>query len=384
MQPAPSDLRAQSATVIIRRLDKPRFNWGLLAFGVLSAMFLGACALALISLETGFTSMVVGLVCATLPVPVYITLLLWIDRYEPEPPSLLVLSFCWGGLVAFIFSMVTSSMVLGLVQEFTGSEEFANDVAAIFSAPLVEESSKAAVLFIIYFWRKADFDGVVDGILYAGVVALGFAMTENVLYYGMGRNEGMVLGSFFVRGILSPYAHPLFTSMTGIGLGWARESNRRWVKVLAPLGGLCLAMALHATWNASARLAHMPGFLLIYVLLMIPAFIGVLATIYFALRREGCLVTENLKPEVACGVLSVEDLRRLGSVTCRITATMRAFSGGGVTAWRAHCNFHDAASSLAFHRKRLERGQLERDIHFMAREEELVCLIKACKEKLSR
>jgi len=55
---------------------------------------------------------------------------------------------------------------------------------AVISAPIVEESAKAFILFVLFFWKKDEFDGIVDGIVYAGMVGLGFAMTENILYYG--------------------------------------------------------------------------------------------------------------------------------------------------------------------------------------------------------
>ena len=52
------------------------------------------------------------------------------------------------------------------------------------SAPIVEESGKAFILFVFFFWKADEFDGVVDGIVYASMAALGFAMTENIQYYG--------------------------------------------------------------------------------------------------------------------------------------------------------------------------------------------------------
>ena len=59
------------------------------------------------------------------------------------------------------------------------------------------------------------------------MVGLGFAMTENILYYGRAverRPEDLKV-VFILRGMASPFSHPLFTSMTGIGLGWARQSD---------------------------------------------------------------------------------------------------------------------------------------------------------------
>src|SRR5439155_9310832 len=65
--------------------------------------------------------------------------------------------------------------------------------------------------------------------------SLGFAMTENVKYYGVAVAEHNAVGVFIVRGLFSPFAHPLFTGMTGVGLGLAAQSDRRAVKFVAPV-----------------------------------------------------------------------------------------------------------------------------------------------------
>ena len=102
------------------------------------------------------------------------------------------------------------------------------------------------------------------------MVGLGFAMMENIGYYigALVRPEvgGVkLLGATFVlRGVLSPLAHPIFTSMTGLGVAYAAtHRNARW----AVPAGLLAAMLLHGTWNgltafglarAGPRLRH-PG-----------------------------------------------------------------------------------------------------------------------------
>ena len=92
------------------------------------------------------------------------------------------------------------------------------------------------------------------------MIGLGFAMTENFQYYGKVIYSGG-LGSedfgqiYLLRGMLAPYSHPLFTSMTGIGLGAARQSKNMAVKIIAPIVGFLLAIFLHGLWNFSAMLA---------------------------------------------------------------------------------------------------------------------------------
>lgn len=105
---------------------------------------------------------------------------------------------------------------------------------------MCEENTKGLALFILYWWKRGEFDGVKDGIVYAAMVGLGFATVENFGYYDGAVMEGGaagLAGLFVMRGILSPFIHSLFTSMTGIGLGLASRSGRRWVKIGAPRPG---------------------------------------------------------------------------------------------------------------------------------------------------
>lgn len=334
-------------------------RWALGAAAVLAALLTGLCTLWLIGYETGAVPFLAGLIAAALPVPVYVTLVLWLDRYEPEPPWMLAAAFFWGALVAVFFAIIINSLGVAVVAAFAG-DSVGESYGMVVSAPLVEETAKALVLFVLFFWRRDEFDGVTDGVIYAAMVGLGFAMTENVKYYGMAVAEDNALGVFIVRGIFSPFAHPLFTGMTGVGLGLAAQTVKGWVKVVAPAAGFVAAVVLHAAWNASARLtsAYEDGayVLLTYFLLMVPTFFGMLLVIFLSLRREGRVLREHLRPDVLRGLITEADYRYLCSVTGRTGATCRALARGGYTHWRARARFNRAASELAFHRSRVARG----------------------------
>ena len=334
-------------------------RWALGAAAVLLALLTGLCTLWLIGYETGAVPFLAGLIAAALPVPVYVTLVLWLDRYEPEPPWMLAAAFFWGALVAVFFAIIINSLGVAVVALLAG-DSTAESYGMVVSAPVVEETAKALVLFVLFFWRRDEFDGVTDGVIYAAMVGLGFAMTENVKYYGMAVAEDNALGVFIVRGIFSPFAHPLFTGMTGVGLGLAAQTLKGWVKAVAPAFGFAAAVVLHAAWNASARLtsAYDDGafVLLTYFLLMVPTFFGMLLVIFLSLRREGRVLREHLRPDVLRGLITEAEYRCLCSVTGRAGATYRALARGGYAHWRARARFNRAASELAFHRSRVARG----------------------------
>lgn len=283
--------------------------------------------------------------------PIYLGLALLLDRYEPEPFPLLVLTFLWGAGAATGFALIVNSAGQAIVSGTFGSE-FGELFGSTISAPVVEETAKATALFAIYKWRRMELDGVLDGIIYAAMVGLGFAFTENVLYYSkaLAEDQNVLAGTFFARGILSPFAHPLFTSLTGIGFGLAART-RHGSRGLWVLLGLLGAILLHAVWNSSASTAQGTGFLGVYALIMFPTFVVVLVLAIISRAREGKAVRERLGPELASGVLGPYDLEALGSLGARRRAIRAAV---GPTR-QARKQLYRSAVDLAFLRRQLER-----------------------------
>src|SRR6266540_6348517 len=93
-------------------------------FGVLAALIallLGLIVLFLIGVETGPVAFLIGLVSATVPVPLYLVLILWIDRYEAEPAWMLATAFFWGALVAVFFAFLINTASDVAVQLMTNN-----------------------------------------------------------------------------------------------------------------------------------------------------------------------------------------------------------------------------------------------------------------------
>ena len=178
-----------------------------------------AAVLALTAAGTGGRVFAIAATVAMLPLPLYIGAVLWLDRFEPEPRHMLAIAFLWGASVA----VVVSGVVNGVMDAAVGQ-----GWTSMASAPFVEEALKAAILLHFYRARRDEFDGAVDGVIYAAMVGLGFAFAENVDYYGRALQAGGTAGLallFTLRGMIAPFSHPLFTSMTGLGLGIARQSK---------------------------------------------------------------------------------------------------------------------------------------------------------------
>lgn len=271
-------------------------------------VFLGSIVIGLMFLSVGPVAAVIAAVIAFLPAMVYILPIIWLDRYDPEPVWLLGMAFLWGALVAVVVSFIINTLV-GAVVSMAAGPELGEIAGAVFSAPIVEEGSKGigVVLLLIFFRRY--FDDILDGIVFAGVIALGFATVENVLYYGraVGAGDaGSVAVLVFLRGVLSPFAHVTFTSMTGIGCGISRESHNKIVKILMPILGYFGAVSLHALWNGMASVGGGGAFLIGYIVAEVPFFFIFVCFALYIMWRQHKIVKEMLAIDIARGLISPE------------------------------------------------------------------------------
>jgi protease PrsW len=317
------------------------------------AMFLLAGLLLLLFLaELGPGLFVVAVVMAFVPAVFYMTIVLLIDRYDPEPPWVLALAFLWGAIIS-IFGALVINDTASLIAASTAGPVAAEFVGAVIAAPITEEAMKGIGLLILLLVLRKEFDGVVDGIVYACVIALGFATVENVLYYGRALGEAGAAGgavTLVLRGLMSPFAHPLFTAMTGIGVGVAREQRRGVLAWLAPIMGYAAAVLLHATWNFVATISSGGGgaelFFSIYLVGWIPAFLCFMAAIGYCLYRERKIVRQYLYEEVALGVISPQEYLWVTSLRKRMGFHWRALSSGGFRGYRSARAFSRAATKL--------------------------------------
>lgn len=325
----------------------------LIVGGSLGAVVAILAVLIFILGEAGPIGLAIGLFAAVLPAPLYLALGLRIDRYEPEPVGMLLGAFVWGATGAVVIALVLNT-VAGLIVGSSFGEQAGELFAGNVSAPVVEESAKALALLAIYRWRRNELNGVLDGLVYAAMVGLGFATVENILYYARSAVDGSVGVVFVLRGIFSPYAHPVFTAMTGIGIALAVRTRRPAIRGLAVVGGLLGAIALHSLWNTSTGLLGGLGFLLAYALVFMPLFVAILITVGYARRRELRTVARELRHEVQTGLLPHEELAALSSPVVRRQALRRAKKVG---AKRLRRRFQVAATELAFLREQAHAGR---------------------------
>lgn len=319
---------------------------------------------------------------AALPVGPVLAAYLWLDRYEPEPRILLASGLAWGAFVATMAALVLQG-IGGLLVGFT------DDFSLAVAAPVVEEASKGLFLVLLLWWRRAELDGILDGIVYAGMVGVGFAFTENILYLAAAYNgvDGMgpggveaISGTFVVRCLFSPFAHPLFTAFIGVGVGLAVASRSPLVRWTAPAGGYLLAVLAHGLWNGSTVFGF-GSFVVVYVVIMAPAFIAMIALSWWARETEATVLRAALTDAAERGLLPATDIGWVVDLRARRDARRHARASGGREAERAMRDYQQAAIELGFLHHRLLRGTAPKD--WQVRGQDFLGRIQAARPRIA-
>jgi RsiW-degrading membrane proteinase PrsW (M82 family) len=359
----------------------------------------GVVMLFILGYDIGPTALAVGLGAAILPVPILVACFVWLDRYEPEPALYLAIAFLWGATVATLAALGVNTYASNVF----ASAGLSDNLVAVLVAPVVEETMKAlGPLLILLLWRR-EFSGITDGLVYCGLSATGFAMVENILYlgghgyasgaeqYGPATAAQNVIVIFILRIMLTGFAHPLFTSMSGIGLGIAARSADRRVRWLAPIAGLLVAMMLHGSWNLMATVVGLTGetlvFLYGYIAVMVPIFLAVLGLAVWLRSWEGRLTERMLPVYVRAGWLSPPEVAALATLGRRYSARRWARRLAGDAGAKAMREYQYAGTRLALLRDRIQRG-LDRTpmdaAQSAAEERQLLDTIVGCRQVFTR
>ncbi|HKH54710.1 MAG TPA: PrsW family intramembrane metalloprotease [Propionibacteriaceae bacterium] len=323
-----------------------------------SMVVLGAGALViglLLVLNGGPAELLLTTILAALSLPVVLLICFWLDRYEPEPARYRIAALGWGGVVAVSLSLIAEQVLFAL----PGTDDV---IDTIITAPLVEEFGKGLFLVVIVILRRSQVHGVLDGIVYAALVGIGFAFVEDIVYYLSALDAGELPATFFLRGVMGPFAHPLFTAATGVGIGIAATTRRPGVRLTAPILGYLVAVLTHALWNGSALWGGR-GFLFAYVVVILPLLGIVLGLAIWARWREGKLLATALTQVAQFGWIRPDEIRWVARLSDRLSARSYAKRVGGKQAARALAAYQQTLIEIAFLHSRAVHGTPPRDIN---------------------
>lgn len=295
-------------------------------------------------------ALIVSIFFGFVPMFLYSAFVYWVDRYEKEPKALLGAAFFWGAAIAAGGAFIINT-VLGMgIYIFTNSEAAADFGTTSIVAPFVEEILKGLAVGIVFLIFRKEFDSVLDGIIYGGIVGLGFAATENTLYiYRNGYLEGGWGGLFllvFIRVFVVGWMHAFFTAFTGIGFAASRLSRNALIKIIAPLIGLGVAITVHAFHNTFGGLIGGLGGLAIGSLLDWFGWALMFGFIIWLITYERNIIKQQLIEEVNSGLISQAQYQKALSPW---TLTTTSLSG------RATSRFYHLCGELAHKKEQLRR-----------------------------
>jgi RsiW-degrading membrane proteinase PrsW (M82 family) len=311
----------------------------------------------------------IGFVLSSVAMALVILAYLWLDRWEPEPPRLLVLAFLWGASVAVILSIVLGLGFESLVNPGLTEGDSTSFMSVAVGAPIVEEAAKGLFLLIMMTGRRRnEMNSLTDCLVYAGVTAAGFAWLEDILYISSGGSLGESLLTAAMRLIMAPFAHPLFTTMIGIGVYLAMQRHNRLAKVGFIALGYAAAVLMHGLWNGSSLLGA-EAYFGVYLLWMVPIFALAIWLGVGSRRREQRVVAEKLPGMVAAGLVTENEASWLGSIRNRRLAIHEARRHGGKAAGKGVKRFASQVVELAFVRDRIDRGFGDERVQALLNEE---------------
>lgn len=360
-QQAPAEVQAATAATPQAIFDvDPRWRPGLLAGIVIAGIVL---LIALILIVAYFLLFIgpgltfVGGVLALVPLAIVLLGVRWIDRWEPEPRLLLVIAFLWGATVSIAIALVADIGTSYLYAAGGADVNMTVFLQSTVQAPIVEEFGKGLGILLIYLVARRYFDGPVDGIVFAALVGGGFAFTENIQYFAVqiaesGRLDVAVGEIFFIRGILSPFAHVMFSAFTGFFIGLAARKGTALGGILMFFVGLVPAILLHAFWNGVLFFIY--DFYGYYLVVQVPLFAIAVVTVILLRRREAQMTQLRLGEYAAAGWFNPTEVNTLGTPAGRRQARAWARQRG---MGKVMNEYIKDATHLAFTRNRIVSGR---------------------------
>ena len=354
---APADIQAATLEPTHPQLAQPAPHRStLLIVGIIGFLVVGIAVLIVVVYFLSFLGpglTFVGGILALVPLTIVLLGIRWIDRWEPEPFGILLFAFFWGAGVSIVLALTVDTAAQLAIGARGGSTSTTELLQSVVQAPIVEESAKGFGVLLIFLVARRYFDGPVDGIVYAGAVAGGFAFSENIQYFGLqisteGGFDGSVAEIFFIRGLLSPFAHVMFTAMTGVFIGIAARQGNRILGIGLFFVGLIPAILLHALWNGALELVY--DFYGYYALVQVPLFAIALVGVVLLRRREVRLTQLRLGEYAAAGWFNAAEIQTLATPAGRRRSLSWAKSHGQGSQMKTYIR---DVTHLAFVRNRI-------------------------------
>jgi protease PrsW len=353
---------------------RDRVRLGLLGcvLAAVSLVALGLVVLVIIAAVPDRLGLILSVIAASVPALIYAAIVLRLDRYEIEPVRAVLACFAWGAVGAILFSLAAGLLFQIAFEEALGAEAAAA-ASVVIGAPLIEETFKGIAVLAVLVFARHEIDSTLDGLVYGALVGVGFAMTENILYFGQAYLEGG-LGEFGLlvlgRAVLGGFGHPAYTAITGAAIGWSRgRYGRGLARALVPILGWSAAVALHIAWNGglvltSAKMDENAGFVELVAMqsaiVIVPAVLVLYIIARLSARHELQILRDELAHEVTLGTITEGEYAAIVDPAQRQRALMQAHARGGRPLRGRQQAFFHTAADLAFRTHHRRQGEPDR------------------------
>lgn len=251
-----------------------------------------------------------------------VALLIWFaDVYNRKPFWAAFIALAWGALGATLWSIIGAGIAtIALAQVADGTT--VDVVSAVIFAPVVEEFFKGIILLALLIIPRG-YESATNGLVYGSMIGLGFAITENFLYY---MNSYFVAGvgawvaTIIVRTLFTTFVHVMATGTTGAALGYGASRGHQPLEMLfLGLGGYSVAVLIHGVWNLTAMLSEYtdPVFFLLGIFCFFIAFAIILLSALGSIMYDRKMLQQEFDEETRLGVLSIGDSIVLSNFTKR-------------------------------------------------------------------
>jgi RsiW-degrading membrane proteinase PrsW (M82 family) len=201
--------------------------------------------------------MVIVLLVAFIPAFLYV---IWIRNAEVhlrEPLTAVAWAFLFGATVSIFIAFIIELIAVVPLTFILAEATLITLVLAIVVAPIVEEFTKATgVLFVRRRLTEPE-----NGFIYGAAVGLGFAATENTLYFLSAYLEGMdiFITLAIARTLTSTLLHASATALVGFGIARSRCMANWFGQPKSWIPYYLAAVIIHALFNTLASLSELGG-----------------------------------------------------------------------------------------------------------------------------
>jgi RsiW-degrading membrane proteinase PrsW (M82 family) len=292
-------------------------------------------------------------VWAVVPALILLGAIWWVDRYEKEPLRLIGIALLFGAVLAPVIAYAIEKG-LDISTSFT-AQTIVPETQLGVGLPLVEEIIRGAAVLVVFLLVRFEIDDLLDGIVYGGIVGVGFGAAANFVSIwstpSLGGDNTPSLYSSMITGL----NHVFYGAVIGLALAAVRKGNLQMLGGAAVVG-IAAAFLFHVLhdylpWWASSSGGTVESNFGTRLLTQIPNYLGVFVLGLIALwtiGREKVIIAQELREEVKNGVVTPDDFANVTNSFRRTQTLWMALLNRGEWVWRLRRKLYGLEAELAF------------------------------------